>query len=289
MRVTIFPCGPAANESELKAIERLKSGLQSEPGNADWVLLTNLAFSVTHQLQSDEIDIVAIGPAGVRVIEVKHWSPHWFDAHEHDEVAREADRVTNKARKIGTTLRKIFSELPRVDGAILLTQEPSKLKRLVGKEVRGVRLHTLNDWKGALGLGTPSLLSPNQVMNLSRVLEPKSAVAMDAASIKPAPSDRRLGRRLPRGTARAWTINRALRPFRSDKPRFAWPPTAKSAHTAPAAQIRGLPIRSQRSFFWNHLHAYRRPVTMICSMHRSTRLLGTPDVLPTLVSQQTQK
>lgn len=78
MRITIFPCGPAANESELKAFEQLKSCLQSEPGDAEWMLLTNLAFSVTHQLQSDEIDAVAIGPPGVRVIEVKHWRrPGW--------------------------------------------------------------------------------------------------------------------------------------------------------------------------------------------------------------------
>ena len=105
MRVTLFPCGPAANESELKAFEHLKSRLQSEPGDEEWVLLTNLAFSVTHQLQSDEIDLVVIGPTGVRVIEVKHWTTQWFDAHRSD-VEDEADRVTNKARKIGTTLRR---------------------------------------------------------------------------------------------------------------------------------------------------------------------------------------
>ena len=74
MKVILFPCGPAANESELKAFEHLKNRLQAEPGDEDWVLLTNLAFSVTHQLQSDEIDLVVIGPPGVRVIEVKHWT-----------------------------------------------------------------------------------------------------------------------------------------------------------------------------------------------------------------------
>jgi hypothetical protein len=57
--------GPAANESELKAVEHLKNRLQHEGGDGHWVLLTNVAFSVTHQLQSDEFDIVAIGPPGV--------------------------------------------------------------------------------------------------------------------------------------------------------------------------------------------------------------------------------
>jgi hypothetical protein len=62
MLVTLFQCGPAANDSELKAFEHLKSRLQSEAGDGEWVLLTNVTFSVTNQLQSDEIDIIAIGP-----------------------------------------------------------------------------------------------------------------------------------------------------------------------------------------------------------------------------------
>jgi len=136
MRVTLFHCGPAANESELKAFEYLKSRLQSEPGDEEWILLTNVAFSVTNQLQSDEIDIVAIGPPGAQVIEVKHWTAQWFDGHGM-EVADEADRVTLKARKVGTTLRKLVPQLPRVDGTILLTQEPTKVKRLTGQPVRG--------------------------------------------------------------------------------------------------------------------------------------------------------
>ena len=74
MTVTVFPCGAAVNESEVSAIEHLKSQLQNIGGTDEWILLTNLAFSVTHQFQSDEIDVIAIGPPGVRVIEVKHWS-----------------------------------------------------------------------------------------------------------------------------------------------------------------------------------------------------------------------
>ncbi|MGH7966355.1 MAG: nuclease-related domain-containing protein [Candidatus Binatia bacterium] len=105
MKVTLFPCGPAANESELKAFKHLESRMQSEPGDEKWILLTNLAFSVTHQLQSDEIGLVLIGPIGVQVIEVKHWTAQWLDAHK-SEVEDEADRVTNKARKIGTTLQR---------------------------------------------------------------------------------------------------------------------------------------------------------------------------------------
>jgi hypothetical protein len=114
MKVTLFPCGPAANESELTAFKYLEGRLESAQGNDTWVLLTNLAFSVTHQLQSDEIDVVVIGPSGVRIIEIKHWAAQWVDAHA-DLIAQEADRVTNKARKVGTTLRKIVPVHPRVD------------------------------------------------------------------------------------------------------------------------------------------------------------------------------
>ena len=180
MKVTIFSCGPAANESEIKACEHLKSRLQSEPSDGEWVLLTNLAFSVTHQVQSDEIDIVVIGPPGVRVVEVKHWAAGWVDSHS-DLVEQEADRVTNKARKIGTTLRRIVADLPRVDGAFLLTQEQSKIRRLAKKEVRGVQFHTLNDWKSAVGFDSHPVLSPQQVTNLSRCVAPKCSVAIDGS------------------------------------------------------------------------------------------------------------
>jgi serine/threonine protein kinase len=176
VRVTVFPCGPAANESELKASAHLKSRLQSELGDELWVLLTNLAFSVTHQLQSDEIDLIAIGPPGVRVIEVKHWG----DMHKL-QIEAEADRLTNKARKIGTTLRRVVPDLGRVDGAMLLTQDPSKTKRLAGQEVRGVRLNSLNEWKTAINFDARTILSSQQIMRLAGVLQPRSAVAIDGA------------------------------------------------------------------------------------------------------------
>jgi serine/threonine protein kinase len=158
----------------------MTSKLQSEPGNDSWILLTNLTFSVTHKLQSDEIDIVAVGPPGIRIIEVKHWTAQWIDANS-DLVGQEADKVTNKARKIGTTLRRIVPDLPRVDGVILLTQEASKVKRFAGKTVRGVRLFTLNEWKNVVELDSPTILRTHQITILGRALEPKSTVAMDGS------------------------------------------------------------------------------------------------------------
>ncbi|WP_029215046.1 protein kinase domain-containing protein [Kallotenue papyrolyticum] len=180
MRVIHFSCGQAANESELKACALLKTRLQEEPGDDHWILLSNLAFSVTHALQSDEIDLVVIGPPGVRVVEVKHWTLQWADANQQ-LVEQETDRVTNKARKIGTTLRKVCAPLPRVDGTILLTQEPSKVKGLVGREVRGVRFHSLSEWKSAIDFDAPRVLSQADITRLGRLLEPKSSVAIDGS------------------------------------------------------------------------------------------------------------
>ncbi len=184
-RVTAVPCGPPANASEIKACGHLKSCLQSAavPAGKDggkWVLLTNLTFSVTNKFQSDEIDIVAIGPPGVRVIEVKHWTAQWMKDNE-DVVEQEAERVTAKAKKIGTRLRKKVPELPHADGVFLLTETPAKVKGLAGEKIRGVGVHTLAEWKDAVDFGTPAALSAAQVEKLANTLEPRSRVALDGS------------------------------------------------------------------------------------------------------------
>ncbi len=187
MKVSVIPCGEVVNESEALAIDRLKRNLQStaapngQSPEDEWILLTNLAFSVTHQFQSDDIDIIAIGPPGVRVIEVKHWSIGWYDSHV-DLIAKEADKLTFKARKIGTTLRRVAADLPRVDGTILLTRQPSKVRKIVERgTVRGVSLYSLNQWKNAVGFEEPQVLTPNQVRSLAKAIEPKSAVRLEGS------------------------------------------------------------------------------------------------------------
>ena len=182
MNVTPFPCGPFANESERTAFEHLKNRIESSLGadGDQWMLLTNLTWSVTHQFQADEIDMVAIGPPGVRVIEVKHWSRRWVDEHA-DLVEQEADKVTNKARKIGTTSRKSVPDLGRVDGVILLTRESPDMKELAGRVVRGVRFCTLREWREAIDFDGAPALRPQQVALLGRRLEPRSAVALDGS------------------------------------------------------------------------------------------------------------
>ncbi len=179
MKTDIIPCGPAVNESERRAIAQLKTRLIGHEGDGNWLLLTNLLFSVNERLQSDEIDIVVIGPPGVRVIEVKHWTAAWVNRHPQ-AVEQEADRVTSKARKMGTALRRKVPHLPRVDGVFLVTEDASKVKTLEAREpIHGVSFHTFNTWRDAVGLELPSILSPEQISALGRTLTPRNVVAMD--------------------------------------------------------------------------------------------------------------
>ena len=174
-KVTVLPCGPAVNESERKAIAQLKTRLISAQADGEWLLLTNLPFSATHRLQSDEIDILAIGPPGVRVVEVKHWGGAWVRRNAA-LVEQEADRVTAKARKVGTTLRRQCPDVGRVDGVFLLTESSAKVKGIAGP-VRGVPFHTLRMWEEALGFRSPSTLSARQVRALGDALTPASPLA----------------------------------------------------------------------------------------------------------------
>ena len=179
MKVHHVPCGPAVNESERKAFEQLKARLRAEAGGDEWILLTNLTFSATHRRQSDEIDIVAIGPPGVQIIEVKHWTAAWVNRNP-ERVEQEAERVTDKARKIGTTLRRRVGSLPQVDGVFLVTETAAKVGTLESREaVRGIPFCTFKTWHAAVGFHARPELSAQQVRTLARSLEPRSAVAVD--------------------------------------------------------------------------------------------------------------
>ena len=176
-KVKVVKCGPAVNESEGKAIDQLKTRLISAQPDGNWQLLTNLSFSATHLRQSDEIDILAIGPPGVRVIEVKHWSAAWIRRNAAD-VEHQADLVTDKARKVGTTLRRRQSGLGRVDGAFLLTESAAKTEGL-DDPVRGVPFHTFKTWREALGYDLPSVLTVADVEALGAALTPASSLAAE--------------------------------------------------------------------------------------------------------------
>jgi serine/threonine protein kinase len=162
-----IPCGPLANESEQKAIETLKNRLLSTNGEEEWFLLTNLLY------QSDEIDILVIGPSGVRVVEVKHWDSA-FVKNKSGIVKKEVEKVARKAKKVGTSIRKNFPALDYVPAVILLTTEPSEIQDVTGKVENQVYFYSLKQWQELLKLDSKPILSQLEIKRIAETLEPNS-------------------------------------------------------------------------------------------------------------------
>jgi serine/threonine protein kinase len=176
MSVRCVSCGDFANESEQLATKKLCAAIENGGVGGTWVLLTNLTFSVSHHAQTDEIDILAIGPHGVRLVEVKHWSASWVDEN-FGLVELEAEKLTRKARRIGTILQARFPQLPIVEGAILLTRTPSKIRKLIDREpVRGIRMFSLNQCDVIAGLDQAAVLTDEQIDEISQLLAPAELI-----------------------------------------------------------------------------------------------------------------
>ncbi len=180
MKVHHIPCGTPVNESEELAIRHLCDRLRSTQGDGEWLLVTNHAFSVSPRAQSDEIDMIIIGPPGVRVIEIKHWQPRWINENG-STVDFEAERVMAKARKVGTTLRNRHRDLPHVDAGLLITTKPSELKSLADKIRRGVVLYTLDDWREVANVDSPVRITEEQVRAIARAIEPRIQTVLDGS------------------------------------------------------------------------------------------------------------
>lgn len=172
-------CRPTVNQSELKAIKHLRLRLSSESGEGKWVFSKNLNLTATRRRQPEEIDVVAIGPSGVQVIEVKHWTESWIKRNP-PVVGQEARRVTEKGKVVSSRLRALCKDLPRVNGLFLLTEAPSKVSALESREAaQGIPFYTLKTWKDAIGLHGRPVLSDQQVQACAGALKPVLADAAD--------------------------------------------------------------------------------------------------------------
>ncbi len=167
MNVSLVHHGPPVNHSERTAIEHIESRLKSEPGDDFWCLLTNILLSSNHHRQSDEIDIVAIGPPGVQIIEVKHW-PFARIKKDPEGVGEEADRLMMKARRLAGFLRPKVKDIGYVYGAFLLTESASKTKGVdEAADIRGASFHSLKGWEKAIGFRGKPRLSPAEITKLA--------------------------------------------------------------------------------------------------------------------------
>ncbi|UVT22058.1 MAG: NERD domain-containing protein [Nitrospira sp.] len=177
MKVIPIQCGEFANESERQAFEAVKQKLGVQSGSDEWIVLSNLPHSSTAQHQSDEIDLLVIGPQGLFVIEVKHWDRAWMKKNQ-TLVDSEAEKLSAKVRRVATNSRRRFEALPKVNGYILLTAESKPFSSLGRPEHRGIKIFTLKEIVELFDLTTPAQLSPAVVKGLCHYLEPRSVISV---------------------------------------------------------------------------------------------------------------
>jgi serine/threonine protein kinase len=173
LRVTHFPCGAFANESERRALKAVQGALAKIDGTGTAYVLTNLTHPNQHG-QADEIDMVVLGPGGGVVIEVKHWDGaalRGADSH--------AELLTAKAKRVAGRLKAMDPTLGFIPGAFLLTREAASLRRN-GKQAErlGLRAYAVKDVDDlvkdvAIGSGTSA-------ERLARGLAPRQSDALAA-------------------------------------------------------------------------------------------------------------
>ena len=173
--VRFLPCGEFVNESERIAVERLRSKLQG--AETSWILLSNLNHSPHPTSRSDEIDLVAIGPAGVYVIEIKHWDTAWLKQQSLTVVEQEADRINAKAKRIAGKLRQRLDP-GFVSARLLLTRGELRFEASKRPQPRGVLVFGLPEWRELLALDGPVRLTPEQIELAAKLVEPMVKVAL---------------------------------------------------------------------------------------------------------------
>ena len=168
-----IPCGQFETKSEEDAIAYLKPRL-----SPDWILLSNFQHSSRPTRVPDDIDILAIGPTGVFVIEVKHWDVAFLKQNAA-KVEYEADKLNGKARRIASRVQ-IDAFVP---GRFLLTLGDAKYASR--EPVNGARFYSLKEWKDLLEVDRPAVLKPEQVRYLSNEVNPKIALGKDPRTFGP--------------------------------------------------------------------------------------------------------
>jgi serine/threonine protein kinase len=176
MSVQHIPCGAPANASEVLAAERCVAALQELGDGGRWVVLSNLASSSSALHQSDELDLVCIGPRGVVLIEDKHWDAAWMRDHRVT-VEAEAEKLTAKAKRLAGRVRSLLpGAAPKVEQWLLLTRDSGGTKL---DPVRGVPVRTLKTLADAFRAMPVNVLTAVQVDTLTQGLEPRAKMQLD--------------------------------------------------------------------------------------------------------------
>jgi serine/threonine protein kinase len=176
MAVKLVQCGDPVNESERLAAQRCKAALDSLADPASWVIFANLASSSSPLHQSDDLDLVLIGPRGVLLVEVKHWDAAWINDNQM-RAEDEAEKLTAKTRRLAGRVQRALFKGPKVQQAMLLTREP--VGQGLPQSLRGVPIWTLRDLTKTLRALPTGLLTDSQVTALAAAIQPAAKVQLD--------------------------------------------------------------------------------------------------------------
>jgi len=176
MSVKIIRFSQPVNASEVVAETKCKAVLESLSDSVPWIVFAGYASSSSPLHQSDDLDLVPIGPRGVFLIEVKHWDAAWINGNKTSGEA-EAEKLTAKAKRLSGRVKRAFSDSPKVIQAFLVTREP------VGpnppQSIRGVPVWTLRDLAKVFRELPNGVLNESQVRFLVSTLEPAAKVQLD--------------------------------------------------------------------------------------------------------------
>ncbi|MDA1055755.1 MAG: NERD domain-containing serine/threonine-protein kinase [Planctomycetota bacterium] len=140
------------------------------------MLLSNVPHAVTTQAVPDDIDIIAIGPSGLHIIEVKHWDRSYVKEFQAT-VTHEADKLCNKVRRIASKLKRANLDAGFLAGKFLLTKDATE--RTSHKiEVHGCRFFGLKEVNDLLEIEILLALSDKDVERICQVLQPLSKVTL---------------------------------------------------------------------------------------------------------------
>jgi len=159
-------CGPYETKSEEEALNYLAPRLDTS-----WVLLTNLQHSAKPTRTPDDIDLLAVGPTGVHVIEIKHWDQSFLKQNP-SVVIDQAQKLNAKARRVKSHLAVDFF----IAGKILITAGDIKFAQR--EPIEGIRFYSLKDWKDLLDLEKPPILDRARIERVCTQVNPRTAVAM---------------------------------------------------------------------------------------------------------------
>ena len=102
MAVKIIRFSEPVNASEVTARAKCKTALEALGDSVFWIVFAGLASSSSPLHQSDDLDLVPIGPRGVFLIETKHWNAAWINDNRASAEA-EAEKLTAKAKRLSWT------------------------------------------------------------------------------------------------------------------------------------------------------------------------------------------